>query len=430
MIGVNPPGHFLWDPTTTDQQLQHYSQLCAADASCRGRTGDLAASMKQTASQLPDRWLFLPIKKGNVEVASFFGLFDSIAGAPLSGPSTVDSWLSAADGDPSGFWFLSLASGLIFPTSFVWGEFAATGMADATVATEDFSRPQPDSILDNAGTRFVWGGGELADAWPAPPGDAQYDRVRTSQVDTLLIGGTVDFTTPPRIATRELLPHLPNGHQVVLSDLGHVPDFWAYQPEAGSRLVNTFLNSGRVDDSLYKHANVDFTPKVTDTALAKGIAGTMIGLALLAVLSLLWMARRVHKRGQLGRKTGVILRSLYLLILGLGGWCLGALIVLTVSPGVPLDDELLTVVSMGLPIGLGVHLAWVRRDSSATTIGFVASVAGALVGAWLGFHATGGFLALVTTIVGAAVGANLLVLALDVTWDRSATRRPRLTSET
>ncbi|HEX4701916.1 MAG TPA: alpha/beta hydrolase, partial [Pseudonocardiaceae bacterium] len=77
MIGVNPPGHFVWDPATTDAQLQHYSDLCAADANCRKRTDDLAASMRRTASQLPDHWLFLPIKTGNVRLASFFALVES-----------------------------------------------------------------------------------------------------------------------------------------------------------------------------------------------------------------------------------------------------------------------------------------------------------------------------------------------------------------
>ena len=52
-------------------------------------------------------------------------------------------------------------------------------------------------------------------------------------------------------------------------------------------------------------------------------------------------------------------------------------------PEVALDDVLLAVLSMGLPIGIGIHLAWVRRDLSARarTIGFMASIATALVGA-------------------------------------------------
>ena len=249
--------------------------------------------------------------------------------------------------------------------------------------------------------------------------------MRTSNAETLLIGGALDFATPPQVATNELLPYLPNGHQVVLAGLGHTTSFWTYQPEAGSRLINTFFDRGQVDDSLYKAQSVDFTPEVTQTALAKGIAGTMVGLALLAVLSLLWMPRRVHKRARFGRKASATLRSLYVIVLGLGGWFLGALIVITTMPGVPLDDELLAALSVGLPIGLGIHFAWVNRDWSAGNkgVGLAAAAGGALVGAWLGFNATEGLFALITTIAGAAVGGNLILLALDIAWDRQVRDR-------
>ena len=66
-------------------------------------------------------------------------------------------------------------------------------------------------------------------------------------------------------------------------------------------------------------------------------------------------------------------------------------------------------------------LAWVNRELAARArrIGFAGAVAGALVGAWLGFNATAGLLAVVTTIAGAAVGANLTLIVLDITRARS-----------
>jgi pimeloyl-ACP methyl ester carboxylesterase len=427
MIAVNPPGHFLWDPETTDEQIQHYADLCAEDAGCRDRTDDLTATMRRTAGDIPDRWLFLPIKEGNVRLTSFFGLMQSMAGpAPLRAPVTLDSWLSAADGDASGFWFASFLADFTFPQSFVWGETAATAMLDARVADDYFSSGGgPGSILGDPATDFVWGGGGLVDAWPDDRSDDPYSRVHTTDVETLLIGGTVDFATPARFATEELLPFLPNGHQVVLAELGHEPDFWSYHPEASTRLINTFFDSGEVDDSLYTHRTMDFGTEVTNTALAKGIAGTMVGLAIVAVLSLLWMARRVHKRGRFGRKASATLRSAYPLVLGLGGWFLAVLVVMTIRAPVAFDSELLAVLSVGLPIGLGIYWAWIHRDWSATTKtrGFWGAMAGALVGAWAGFNTTDGLLALITAIVGAAVGANLTLIALDISRDRSGRRR-------
>ena len=38
--------------------------------------------------------------------------------------------------------------------------------------------------------------------WPAAPDDDEYSRVRTSNVETLLIGGELDFATPPQNATK------------------------------------------------------------------------------------------------------------------------------------------------------------------------------------------------------------------------------------
>jgi hypothetical protein len=344
--------------------------------------------------------------------------------APLNAPMTLGSLLSAAKGDPSGLWFMSLLADVAFPQAFVWGEYAAAATLDSQVAREYFSSgaQERSSNLGRAATAFGWGGGELLDAWPAAPDHNAYSRVRTSTVETLLIGGELDFATPPQIATKELLPHLPNGHEVVLPGFGHSTSFWTEQPEAGTRLINTFLDTGKVDDSLYKPQSVDFTPDVTHTALAKGFAATMVGLALITLLSLLLMARRVHKRGGYGRKASATLRSLYSIVLGLGGWFLGVLIVITMMPGVPLDDELLGVLSVGVPVGLGIYFAWVNRDWSARTktMGFAAAAGGALLGAWLGFNVTEGLIAVLTTVFGAATVANLALLALDIAWDRRA----------
>jgi pimeloyl-ACP methyl ester carboxylesterase len=427
MIAVNPPGHFLWSPQTTDAQIRQYSKLCAADAGCRARTDDLAASMRRTAAHMPDHWLFLPIKRGNVRLASFFGLMDSSSeAAPISSPMTVDSWLSAANGDASGLWFMSLMADMAFPQAQVWGDVGAASRADAAAAKRFFAtQAHRKSILGDAGTEFIWAGGRLADGWPSNPSENQYSRVQDSNVETLLIDGSLDIATPPVNATRELLPHLPNGHQVVLPNFGHTTDFWTYQPKASSHLVNTFLDSGKVDESLYTHRTMDFKPDVRQTALAKGVAGAMVGLPLLALISLLLMWRRIRSRGSFGRKASASLRSLYPVVLGLGGWFAGVIVVLTAMPTVPLDNDLLAGLSIGLPIGLGMYWAWVHRDWSATTrtVGFSAAVSGALVGAWLGFNATTGVLALVTTIVGAAAGSNLTLLALDIAWDRSARDR-------
>ena len=234
--------------------------------------------------------------------------------------------------------------------------------------------------------------------------------MQPSNVETLLIRGELDFATPPQAATQELLPSLPNGHQVVLRGFGHSTTIWTEQTAAGTRLINTFLATGRVDDSLYEPQPVDFTPEVAQAALGKGIAGAMVGLAAMTVLSILWMA--VRRKPRFGRKSSALLRTVYPVVLGLGGWFAGVPLVVTAMPETPLDDQRFVTLS----VGLGIYWAWVNRESKMRSrfIGFALGLAGALAGAWLGFHAATDLLALLTAILGSIAGANLTLVLLDV----------------
>jgi len=425
MLGANPPGNFLWDAKTTGEQIRRYAALCAEDASCHGRTPDLAASIHSASTQMPGHWWFLPIRKGNVQLGAFFGLMHATTdgAGPLNGPWTIDTLLAADKGDGSGAWLLSLMAQAIFPRAQVWGDVAAVGRADAIHARRFFANHDGrGSVIGSPGTDFYMAGGRVYDSWPASPDEKLYTRVRSSNVETLLIGGRLDVATPPQNGTRELLPHLSKGHEVVLPDIGHTDDFWTYQTPAANRLVNTYFDSGRVDTSLYSRTTVDFTPSLGHGPIAEITLGTMLGLAALTLLSLVYMALRVRWRGPFGRRSSVVLRAVYPLVLGLGGLFLGVLVVLATDAGVFVVDELVVSLSVGVPIGLGVYLAWVNRDSSTPTgTGLAVALAGALVGAWLGFNVTDagfGFLAPFVAIVGATAGANLSVLALDIAWDR------------
>src|SRR6185437_1548821 len=113
----------------------------------------------------------------------FFGLMETTQEtAPLTGPMTLGAWLSAEKGDASGLWLQSFAADLLFPRSFVWGQYASFGRADDKVARRYFAAGghDVDANLGDAATAFVWGGGELADAWPAAPDEDLYSRVRPS----------------------------------------------------------------------------------------------------------------------------------------------------------------------------------------------------------------------------------------------------------
>ncbi len=404
-LGVNAPGRFLFSPERTASQLE---RICAAGHDCPTRL-----------PALPKRWGPFPVESGNVRAASFWGLMEaSSAAAPLSAPETLDTWRAATDGDASGLWFQSFLVRLMIPRAMVWGELAATARLDAAAAKQHFASPRPDrSGVGDAVNQFLWSDGRLVDAWPATPDDNAYATPRTSTIETLLISGEVDGSTPPEIATKEVLPHLPNGRQVILKGFGHTTDFWNNQKPAGAHLITTFYATGKVDDSRYTEQKIDLTPDTTQTGLAKKLAGFMVGLALVAALSLAIAAWRVRSRGRLGRVASVALRSVGALVLGLGGWFGAALLALIFAPSVQIDAAALVVPSVALPVALGADLAWVDVDRPKLA-GLACAVAGAQLGAWVGFAVTASPIALLTAVVGAAAGTNLLLVAGDIVADR------------
>jgi pimeloyl-ACP methyl ester carboxylesterase len=427
MVGVNPPGAFLLDPDITDEQLTRFAALCDADDTCRARTPDLMATMRGTAADFPGRWGLLPIKESNLRAATLYGLLETAPTGAASAPMMIDTWLSAAEGDTSGFWFNSVLIDVMFPDLFIAGQRAAAVSIDYPAAREYFADGPGDlSNLGRAATASPWAAGRWVDVWPAAAEAESYQQVRTSAVETLVVNGALDVMAPPQLASRNLMPHLPNGQEVVLPGFGHTVSFFNQQPEAGTQLVNTFFESGAVDDSRYGPESVDFTPPSTHGLYARVVQAALLGLAAIMVLSLVVLARRVRTRGRVGRPAAAALRSLFPLVLGLGGWSLGALIVLWTMSGIPITDSLVVVPSVAVPIGLGIYFAWVHRDWPASTrrAGAAAVAAAVLAGAWLGFHAATIELALLTAITGAVAGGNLALLVFDIWAARSAGAPP------
>jgi pimeloyl-ACP methyl ester carboxylesterase len=417
MVSANPPGHYLFDPKTTGEQIHRYAALCAQASDCRSRTPNLTASVHSAYRHIPGHWLFLPIKKGNVQIAAFFGLNNATTdgGGPIAAPRTIDTLLAIDKGDGAGAWLFSVFAGLAFPRGQVWGELAATGRTDAAYAKQYFaSHADRGSVIGAPGSELLYAGGRLLNAWPANPDENEYTHVQDSKVPTLLVGGALDFAAPPQNATRELLPHLLNGHQVVLPRLGHADDFWAYEPTGSTRLIDSYLNTGRVDTSLYTENQLDFTPSTTHGTVAKIVLAVFLTLAAVAILSLLWIGTRLGRGRTFGRKGSIVIRSLFPLLVGFGGWCLGALITLAAFPTVPIDDQVLAILSIAPPVAAVVYAGWFRRAASAGVAAVVAIGAAAL-GAWLGFHVPQmPALGAVTAIIGATLAANLGLIVLDI----------------
>jgi hypothetical protein len=133
----------------------------------------------------------------------------------------------------------------------------------------------PDSILGAPMSEFIWSGAQAID-WPITQIPAALRQVQPSDVETLLVSGNIDATTPAQWATEELLPSLSNGEQVILSEFGHTDDVWNLQPDATLHMLTTFYESGEVDESLFTYQPMDFNVKLGFPLMAKIIVGVIL----------------------------------------------------------------------------------------------------------------------------------------------------------
>ena len=303
---------------------------------------------------MPDRFWGLPIDTSAARIALFYGLMESTSdAAPLSAPMTIDTWLSAAKGDPSGLWFLSLLAKMAFPQSFVWGELAAMGRADTLAAEALLRAPAAPQRLD---PRQPGHGVPLRRRRPGRRLAGQR-RTRTStrrcETRTSRRSSSAARSTsrrPPRTRPASCCRTSATAVRSCSRSSGTRPRSGAYQPKASTRLLNTFLDTGKVDTSLYTpregrlHARTSRTPR---SARASPGRSSGCRCSRCSRCSLMW--RRVRRRGRIGRTASVLLRSLFPVVLGLAGWFAGVVVVLFAFPSVPLDDAALAIFSVGTP---------------------------------------------------------------------------------
>ena len=238
LLGVNPPGRFIWDPAVTDAQLADWGQLWAASGPDRDR--DLAATIRTGAERLPGRWRGRRIDVGKAKILTFAMLFQR-----RTGLVAIDAWQAAGRGDPSGVGLLCLIYDLMVPRMFTWGDFLAKAYSTDYDPGADYAARlgPPGTALGSPLSLLFFGGGP---GWPAAPTPKPLRQLHRCDVESLLISGALDVSTPPQHARNEALPQLPHGSQVIIPNASHVEDMWGTQPEATTSLVAAFLDTGNV----------------------------------------------------------------------------------------------------------------------------------------------------------------------------------------
>jgi TAP-like protein len=144
-------------------------------------------------------------------------------------------------------------------------------------------------------SEVFWTAQTASGGWPIVRPADHAAEAPVDSVETLLISGNLDVSTPATYATRELLPRLPRGHQVVFHDAGH-NDLWEFQGEGYARLVGGFYNSGSIDTSGIAAQTMSLHSRWTLARMAKlTLAGVAIVLGMV-VLAARALVRRLRRR--------------------------------------------------------------------------------------------------------------------------------------
>ena len=307
MIGVNPPGGFLWDAKTIGEQIRKYAALCGGpdvprtarptsrprstrqSSTCPGTSGS-CRSGRATSRQPPSS-----ASSTRLRTAAGRSRRRRRRHAPL-GPARRwgRSLVPVADGGAG----IPARSGL--------GRGRRHRQERRRYARRFFARhADRGSIIGSPGTDLIWAGGRLVDAWPASPDENPVHARPGFGCRNAAVGGALRLRDPAAegharapAPPAERPPGRAAGHRSQRRLLG-------LQPAAGDRLINTFFDTGRVDTSLYKRTSLDFTPTVSHGAIAKIILAVMLTFAALTVLSLLWLALRARRRAASGGRAAL-----------------------------------------------------------------------------------------------------------------------------
>ncbi|MEW6506109.1 MAG: alpha/beta hydrolase [Bacteroidota bacterium] len=283
MIAFNPPGRFIYDPQRTDEQIKYYSYLWSKDSVLSKQCPDLAETMQKVLKDMPKKWLLFSINPGKVKIVTSALLYQRKTAAMV-----FDTFIRAEKGDYSGLALMSLMYNFVFPDMFVWGDLATKALSADFDSVKIFSVvDQPSELFGSPMNKLLWEPLKYGQF----PIEMIPDSLRTprkSCVETLILSGSIDFSTPAEYG-KEFLPYLENGNQVIISEAGHVGDIRYIQKSAVEGLIADYINKGIVDTSEIKYIPMDFNVSFGFPTLAKTALGIMAVLTLLLTTSIIWI---------------------------------------------------------------------------------------------------------------------------------------------
>lgn len=238
--GVNPPGHFVWEPEDIDSLYHYMGEQWKLKPENIKKSPDIVKTMM---------FMMAYTQKGIVQ--------------------TFDAFVAADNGDYSGLAFLSMAfDQLPNMPGMNWGENISKALsADFDPNRDYINEMEPKGSLIGSPVSRIFALNSFG-GWPIKQIPKEYRIYRTSNVQTLMLSGSIDISTPPQYGT-ELLEYLPNGYQIILKNRGH-QDTGRFQKEAYRTLLKVYFDSGEIDATGFSDIEIDFSaPEQTFQKMGK-----------------------------------------------------------------------------------------------------------------------------------------------------------------
>jgi len=252
MEAVNPPDCFVWKPRQIDSIFIDIGEQWKKNPECVVKSPDILKTISTVLDSLPRKWRKITINPDKVKMMMFY------MGYTQKGITQLfDAFVVAENGDYSGLAFLCMAYDLL-PNmkGMMWGENLAKAVSADFYPEKDYeSAMDPEGSIIGSPMSKIFGVAKYG-GWKIKSIPEEYRNLRESNVETLMLSGTIDLSTPAQNGT-EMLKYLPNGHQVILKNRGH-QDIGNLQVKVYIPFVKSFFLTGKVEDSEFKDLPIDF----------------------------------------------------------------------------------------------------------------------------------------------------------------------------
>jgi pimeloyl-ACP methyl ester carboxylesterase len=266
MLSADTPGHVAWlRPEILDAVFRRYAKSWNDCPPCQARSPDLLGSIRHALQEMEERGAPDPDK---VKIMAYLMLADTASAAVI-----FDAFVTAENGDIRDLLTLEAAFGGL-ADGMVWGDFFSKLISSWELQEgpdHEKTMDRPGSILGSPLAELVAGIRHYG-GWPMKSIPEEFRQPQFTEVDTLIVGGTMDVSSPIQNVKDRLLPYLRNGKWIELAEFGHNEVMGQVQGEAYRHMVQSYLFDGIIDDSRYVYRPIDFTTAGSLRSLLRGEA--------------------------------------------------------------------------------------------------------------------------------------------------------------